>query len=86
MIDDLVDDGPRHHDRITSNPKVMVGKPVVKGTRIPVAAVLDQLSVELDLRDLLEAYMRTSSIASSSARSGRFAFASSRVAPARRPD
>ena len=85
MIDDLLDDGPRHHDRITSNPNVMVGKPVVKGTRFPVAVVLDQRSVELDLRDLMEAYMRTSSTASSSSRSGRIAFANGRVAP-RRPD
>lgn len=56
MIDDLLDEGPRHHDRISVNPNVMVGKPVVKGTRIPVYAVLDQLSVELNLRDLFEAY------------------------------
>ena len=56
MIDDLLDDEPRHHDRIAVNPAVMVGKPVVKGTRIPVAVVLDQLSVELDLRDLFAAY------------------------------
>lgn len=56
MIDDLLDDEPRHYDRISVNPNVMVGKPVVKGTRIPVYAVLDQLSVELDLKDLFEAY------------------------------
>lgn len=56
MIDDLLDDEPRQHDRIARNPNIMVGKPVVKGTRIPVAVVLDQLSVELDLRDLFEAY------------------------------
>ena len=57
MIDDLLDDeGPRHYDRISVNPNVMVGKPVVKGTRIPVYAVLDQLAVELDLDDLFGAY------------------------------
>lgn len=56
MIDDLLDEEPRHYDRISVNPNVMVGKPVVKGARIPVYAVLDQLSVKLDLQDLFEAY------------------------------
>jgi uncharacterized protein (DUF433 family) len=32
------------HDRITVNPKVLVGKPVVKGTRIPVEFVVDLLA------------------------------------------
>lgn len=32
------------HDRIDINPRVCGGKPVIKGTRIPVAVVLDQLS------------------------------------------
>jgi uncharacterized protein (DUF433 family) len=31
-------------DRITIDPAVMVGKPVVKGTRIPVELVLEYLS------------------------------------------
>ena len=57
MIDDLLDDEePRQYDRISVNPNVMVGKPVVKGTRIPVYAVLDQLSGELDLRDRVGGY------------------------------
>lgn len=56
MIDDLLDEEPRRHDRISVDPAVMVGKPVVKGTRIPVSTVLDQLAVELDLRDLFAAY------------------------------
>jgi uncharacterized protein (DUF433 family) len=36
----------------------MVGKPTVKGTRIPVALVLHELAQDLDLRTLLEAYPR----------------------------
>ena len=58
MIDDLLDDEPRHHNRIAVNPAVMVGKPVVKGTRIPVALVLRHLAGNLDLQDLFEAYPR----------------------------
>ncbi len=32
-------------DRIVANPQIMVGKPVVRGTRIPVALVLEHLFV-----------------------------------------
>ncbi len=56
MIDDLLDDGLRHHDRIAVNPDVMVGKPVVKGSRIPVALVLRHLAGNLDLQDLFAGY------------------------------
>jgi uncharacterized protein (DUF433 family) len=48
-----------HHtdiDRITTNPNVMVGKPVVKGTRIPVALVVAHLANNPDLDDLFAAY------------------------------
>jgi len=31
-------------DRIELNPKVCNGKPVIKGTRIPVSVVLDQIA------------------------------------------
>ncbi len=31
------------HDRIEMNPEVMGGKPVIKGTRVPVEAVLRKL-------------------------------------------
>ena len=51
-------EGSVHHDRIAVDPNVMVGKPVVKGTRIPVAAVLEHLAVTLDLKDLFAAYPR----------------------------
>ena len=50
----------RNHylDRITSDPKIMVGKPVVRGTRIPVEAVLAHLADNPDLADLFQAYPR----------------------------
>jgi uncharacterized protein (DUF433 family) len=43
-------------DRITTNPAVMVGKPVVKGTRIPVERVVAHLANNPDLTDLFAAY------------------------------
>jgi uncharacterized protein (DUF433 family) len=49
----------KHHpynDRITTNPGVMVGKPVVKGTRIPVERVVAHLANNPDLTDLFDAY------------------------------
>jgi len=45
-------------DRIVRDPKVMVGKPVVRGTRIPVERVLAHLADTPDLGDLFEAFPR----------------------------
>ena len=45
-------------DRITVDPEIMVGKPVVKGTRIPVALVLKRLAQDLSLESLFLAYPR----------------------------
>jgi uncharacterized protein (DUF433 family) len=45
-----------YQDRITQDPKVMVGKPVVRGTRIPVELVLGHLAANPDLEDLFGAY------------------------------
>jgi uncharacterized protein (DUF433 family) len=44
-----------YYDRITQDPDIMVGKPVVRGTRIPVERVLAHLADNPDLDDLLEA-------------------------------
>jgi uncharacterized protein (DUF433 family) len=44
---------------ITIDPEVMVGKPVIKGTRMPVALVLAKLSANLDVDDLLSDYPHT---------------------------
>jgi uncharacterized protein (DUF433 family) len=43
-------------DRIEMNPKVMLGKPVIRGTRIPVELILRKLSEGANEADLLEAY------------------------------
>ncbi len=44
--------------RITIDPDVLAGKPVVRGTRIPVELVLKRLSEELDVDELLDAFPR----------------------------
>lgn len=43
-------------DRIEVNPKVMLGKPVIRGTRVTVELILRKLSEGADGADLLEAY------------------------------
>ena len=45
-------------DRIEINPKVMLGKPVIKGTRITVELILRKLSEGASESDLLDAYPR----------------------------
>ncbi len=45
-------------DRIEINPKVMMGKPVIRGTRIPVELILRKLSEGAKERELFEAYPR----------------------------
>jgi uncharacterized protein (DUF433 family) len=45
-------------DRIIVDPRILVGKPVIKGTRIPVELVLKRLSQDLDMKTIFEAYPR----------------------------
>ena len=47
---------PNYVDRIVRHPDIMVGKPVVKGTRIPVEKVLDQLAYKPDVAELFAIY------------------------------
>ena len=42
--------------RIESNPDVMMGKPVIAGTRITVEAILERLGAGESIDDLLEAH------------------------------
>jgi uncharacterized protein (DUF433 family) len=44
------------HDRIVWDPKIMSGKPVIKGTRIPVETVLRWLGRGTSEEKLLEEY------------------------------
>lgn len=48
----------RVNDRIEINPAVLQGKPVVRGTRIPVEDLLRKLSEGASEGDLLDAYPR----------------------------
>ena len=43
-------------DRITTNPKVLLGKPTIRGMRISVEQVLTALSAGVSTADLLEDY------------------------------
>ena len=47
-----------HADRIVQDPEIMVGKPVIKGTRIPVERIIAHLAHNPDPADLLAAYPR----------------------------
>ncbi len=44
------------HNRIETNPKVMLGKPIIKGTRITVELLLRQLAQGLTVLDILANY------------------------------
>ena len=44
--------------RITADPEILGGKPVVRGTRLSVELVLDRLAAEPDVADLLRNYPR----------------------------
>lgn len=43
-------------DRITADPKVLVGKPVIKGTRIAVELVIDLLAAGWTQEQILDSY------------------------------
>ena len=45
-------------NRIEINPDVMLGKPVIRGTRIPVELIIRKLSEGATEADLLDAYPR----------------------------
>ena len=45
-------------DRIEINPKVMMGKPVIRGTRLTVELILRKLAEGASEAELLEAYPR----------------------------
>lgn len=45
-------------NRIVVNPKVMVGKPVIRGTRVSVEAILRKLAQNIDTDEILEDFPR----------------------------
>ena len=44
------------HDRIIVNPKVLVGKPVIKGTRLAVEFILELLAERWTHEQILKSY------------------------------
>ncbi|MCD6297409.1 MAG: DUF433 domain-containing protein [Deltaproteobacteria bacterium] len=45
-----------YHNRIHINPAIMLGKPVIKGTRIPVELIVRKIGEGALTEDLLDAY------------------------------
>ena len=45
-------------EKIEVNPKIMLGKPVIKGTRITVEMILEEMSAGKTMKDLLTAHPR----------------------------
>ena len=45
-------------NRIVVNTKIMVGKPIIKGTRVPVDAILKKLAQNIDAEEILEDFPR----------------------------
>ena len=43
-------------ERITINPNIMVGKPIIRGTRLTVACILNLLAHGATIREILEEY------------------------------
>ena len=49
-------------ERIEINPEVMHGKPVIRGTRVPVELLLRKLAEGATISDLLDSYPRLSAV------------------------
>jgi uncharacterized protein (DUF433 family) len=47
---------PNWHDYITTDPSVCHGQACIKGTRIPVSVVLDNLAAGLSEAEILQSY------------------------------
>lgn len=45
-----------YRDKITISPDIMLGKPVIKGTRITVEFVIKKLSEGMDINEILNEY------------------------------
>ena len=46
----------QHHSRIETNPEVMLGKPVIRGTRVTVELLLRKLSEGATAEDIQDMY------------------------------
>jgi uncharacterized protein (DUF433 family) len=46
----------KNKDKITTDPNIMTGKPIIKGTRITVATILRQLAQGVEVDEILQNY------------------------------
>lgn len=54
----MIEERRIHSERIVRDPDILAGKPVVKGTRIPVEVVLEYLAHNPDFGELFADYPR----------------------------
>ena len=54
----MKENGKNLLNRIVIDPKIMVGKPVIKGTRIPIELILKKLGQKIDTKEILRDYPR----------------------------
>ena len=52
----MKEDPRLYQERITADPRILAGKPVVRGTRIAVDLVLEELAQNPDIDELLAAH------------------------------
>ena len=52
----MKEDKPFYQERIVTDPRILAGKPVIKGTRIGVDLVLEELAHNPDITELLAAH------------------------------
>jgi uncharacterized protein (DUF433 family) len=52
----MKEDPRPYGERITADPRILAGKPVVRGTRISVGLVLEELAQNPDISELLAAH------------------------------
>lgn len=45
-----------YRERVVADPNIMLGKPVIRGTRITVELILKKLAEGMETNELLEAY------------------------------
>ncbi len=50
------------HGRIILDPNIMVGKPIVRGTRLPVALILKMLGQGIRTEEILHEYPRLEAV------------------------
>jgi uncharacterized protein (DUF433 family) len=46
----------KEHERIVSDPEILLGKPVIRGTRIPVEMLVRKMGEGATFEELLDAY------------------------------